>query len=58
MAAIKTVTHVRVRWWVLYPYTQLLLFFARLTGQEPDWQKVGKFIEKYCIKIRTSKCDL
>lgn len=58
MAIFKIVTHVYVRRWVLYPYTQLLLFFARMTGQEPDWQKVSKFIEKYCIRIRTSKCDL
>ena len=42
---------IKVRWWVFTPYAKLLVFFALLTGLEPDQDKVRDFIAKYCIKV-------
>ena len=42
---------VSVRWWLFYPYQSLLIFFARLMNMEPDWRKVGNFLQKYYIKV-------
>lgn len=46
---------VSVRWWLFYPYQSLLIFFTRLMNVEPDWQKVGDFLQKYCIKVEMMK---
>ena len=51
MAASNLTVIVKIRWWVVTPYTKLLIFFALLTGREPDWDKVGDFILKYGLKV-------
>ena len=51
MAASNLVIRIKTRWWVVIPYTKLLIFFALLTGREPDWDKVGAFILKYGLKV-------
>lgn len=38
-----------------YYIIRRLIFFARLTNVEPDWQKVGDFLQKYCIKVEKIK---
>ena len=51
MATSNLTFVVKIRWWVVTPYTKLLIFFALLTGLEPDPDKVGAFILKYGLKV-------
>lgn len=55
MATSSLIVKFKTRWWIVTPYTKLLIFFALLTGKEPDWDKVSSFILKYGIKVYTAK---
>lgn len=39
MTTVTLTLHVRVAWWVK-PYLQSVALFARITGTEPDWERV------------------
>lgn len=39
---------IRFAWW-LDPYLRLLTFFAVASRREPDWQKLGRMIERALI---------
>lgn len=41
---------VHVRWWV-GPYIKALALFAIVTGQQPDLDRIGKFIAKHGVKL-------
>ena len=55
MASSNLTVVVKIRWWVVTPYTKLLIFFALLTGREPDPDKVRNFISKYGLKVSGPK---
>lgn len=41
---------VRVRWWVKH-YIQAIALFAVMNRQQPDLDRIGKFITKHGIKL-------
>lgn len=41
---------VRVRWWVKH-YIQTICIFAVVTRQQPDLDRIGKFITKHGVKL-------
>lgn len=43
---------IKVAWWVSW-YLRALSVFAHLTGMQPDFEKVSKFICHRGIKVRT-----
>lgn len=55
MASSNLTVEVKVRWWVVALYAKLLVFFALLTGCEPDPDKVRNFISKYGLKVSEPK---
>lgn len=41
------------RWWVRW-YVRALVWFARVTGMEPDWQRVEWWIRRGLV-VRTER---
>jgi len=45
---------VKVRWWILNPYIEVMSILSMMFGIEPDYDKMASFIGKYCISIKPS----
>jgi len=44
---------VRFRWWVR-PYFNSMAFFCKVTGMEPDFHKIAKFVCAHGVVLEVS----
>lgn len=47
---------IRMRWW-LRCYLAVLMWFARATGMEPDWDRVERWISRGLVLQTTGVTD-
>jgi len=47
---------IRMRWW-LRCYLAVLMWFARATGMEPDWDRVERWIRRGLVLQTTRVAD-
>lgn len=47
---------IRMRWW-LRCYLAAVMWFARITGMEPDWDRVDRWIRRGLVLQMTRVAD-